>query len=115
MVDATITGIQRGTITMDRNFQVEGVEFLRLPGHTPGLMGTMVHLGDETVIFTSDLADVSANYEEERPLGVRLLWDRGDWFDSLRRVKDLERRHDADVVYGHEPSQVDAVTAGWPR
>jgi glyoxylase-like metal-dependent hydrolase (beta-lactamase superfamily II) len=92
----------------------EDIEFLHLPGHTPGLLGLRVELEDAgTLIFTSDLADSADNYERMQPMGPGLIWDRRSWFDSLRRIHDLERRTDAEVVFGHDTDQIEAVGDGW--
>lgn len=96
----------------DRESHFEDVEFVRFPGHTPGLTGTMIHLEDETLVFTGDEIYQAENYEEEMPLGAGLLWSQRHWFETLQRIKDLERRHDAEVVYGHDPDQYEALS-GW--
>lgn len=100
----------------DREVHFEGIEFLRLPGHTPGFCGTVVHLDDPgPVILAGDVIFQAANYEDEVPLGVALLWDSGEWYQSLQRIKDLEREYDAEcVVYGHDRDQLEAIGDGWP-
>jgi len=99
----------------DRVEPFEDIELLRLPGHAPGLFGMLVLLdGYGSVLFGSDVAELAAHYEAERPLGASLLRDRQAWEDSIRWLKDLERRHDAEVVFGHDPDQLERVLAGWP-
>lgn len=99
----------------DRTSFFEDVQFLHLPGHTPGLMGTMIHLdGYGTVIFTGDEAYLRANYDDERPLGAGLLWSRQHWQESLRLLKHLEREHDADVFCGHAPEDAARLEEGLP-
>lgn len=96
----------------DRETHFEDVEFVRFPGHTPGMTGTMIHLDGETLVFAGDEIYQAENYEDEVPLGAGLLWSHRHWFESLQRIKDLERRHDAEVVYGHDPEQF-AAFDGW--
>lgn len=92
----------------------EDIEFIHSPGHSPGLLSTMIHLDNgQTVIFTGDEAYMARNYENEEPLGAGLLWDRQDWMTSLYHLKDLERRHDAEMVFGHPPGQIDDIRDGW--
>jgi glyoxylase-like metal-dependent hydrolase (beta-lactamase superfamily II) len=99
----------------ERETPLEDLELLHLPGHTPGMLGTMLHLDDAgTLLFTSDLADVAANYRKEWPMGPGLLWNRQAWLDSVRTAKELERRHDAEVVYGHDHDQFEGMLEGWP-
>ncbi len=98
----------------DREQHFEGVEFVRFPGHTPGLTGTVIHIDDEgTLVLTGDQVYMADNFEDEIPLGAHLLWGKTEWVDSLRRIKALERRHDAEVVYGHDPEQFEAMQPGW--
>jgi len=102
-------------VARDRSSYFEDIEFLHLPGHTPGLMGTKIDLdGHGTVIFTGDQAYSRANYHRERPLGAGLLWSRQDWLESLRFLKDLERRHDAEVFVGHDGDDAKRIEDGLP-
>ena len=98
----------------DRAEPFASVELVRLPGHAPGLLGLLVHLDETTLLFGSDVAELAVNYEEERPLGAGLLRDRQAWEESIRTLKELEGRHDAEVVYGHDPDQRERIEAGWP-
>ncbi|SFS86932.1 N-acyl homoserine lactonase family protein [Halostagnicola kamekurae] len=102
-------------IHRDRTTFFEDIEFIRLPGHTPGLMGTMIHLDDYgTAIFAGDEVYMRENYDNEVPLGAGLLWSQRHWHDSLTRLKELERRHDADVFCGHAPVDAERLTGGLP-
>jgi glyoxylase-like metal-dependent hydrolase (beta-lactamase superfamily II) len=93
----------------------EGVEVHRLLGHTPGLFGLVVHLDSgPTLLVTSDVADLAANYEDGVPPGPGILTDREAWQRSRQRLRALEREHDATVLYGHDPGQRDLLERGWP-
>jgi N-acyl homoserine lactone hydrolase len=99
----------------NRETHFEDVEFVHLPGHTPGLMGTVVHLDDAgTLAFAGDEIYQTENYDDEVPLGAGLLWSHRHWFDSLQKLKEIERKHDAEVVYGHDPGQFEEIQGGWP-
>ncbi|MCU4926775.1 N-acyl homoserine lactonase family protein [Halobacteria archaeon AArc-dxtr1] len=88
----------------DRAHAFEGIEFVRLPGHTPGLLGVVLELdGTGTVVLAGDQAFLRANYEDEHPMGGDLLWSKRDWFESLRRVRKIARRQNATVICGHDP------------
>lgn len=100
-------------VSLDRESHFDGIEFVHLPGHTPGTMGLRVELADETLVFTSDLVEEEANYAQQRPPGPGLVWNREVWMESLKRVKDELRRTDAEVVFGHDPEQLDAILDGW--
>lgn len=86
-----------------------GIEFLHLPGHTPGLLGLQVELADETLLVAGDEAYMRTNYDHELPLGAGLLWDKRAWYESLRWLKDRERQHDAVVVCGHEAEDAERL------
>lgn len=94
---------------------LEGVELLHLPGHTPGLLGAQIHLEGQSVLIAGDEAFYRENYEAGRAMGASLLSSKRDWFDSLQRLKALERRHDAEVLFGHDLEQFREVRDGWPR
>jgi glyoxylase-like metal-dependent hydrolase (beta-lactamase superfamily II) len=83
------------------------------PGHTPGLMGLSVDLeNDDTLLFTSDECLQQANYEGH-PMGGVLLNQRADWFNSLHRIYEIERTHDATVYMGHDLNQFEAFPNSW--
>jgi glyoxylase-like metal-dependent hydrolase (beta-lactamase superfamily II) len=98
----------------DREQHFEGIEFIRLPGHSPGLLATKIDLdGYGTVIFTGDVIDVAANYHDEHPPGPGFLRNRSDWEASLHTLQDLQRRHDAELIFGHDPDQLERILEGW--
>lgn len=92
----------------------EDIEWLFTPGHSPGLLSTIVHLDDgHSIIFTSDESYTETNYVDEVPLGAGLLWNKQIWLENLHFLKDLERRYDAEVVFGHDPDQFAEIEDGW--
>ena len=42
-------------------------------------------------------------------MGVSLLYDNRAWAESLRKLKDIERRTGATVIYGHDPDQFERL------
>ncbi|WP_137289794.1 N-acyl homoserine lactonase family protein [Natronorubrum halophilum] len=94
----------------DREQHFEDLEFVHLPGHTPGLLGVRLELDDAgTVILAGDQAYTRVNYRDEWPMGGQLLWSKRHWLESLRTVKDLERRHDATVICGHDGDDLETL------
>ena len=101
-------------IHRDREAHFTDLEFVRFPGHTPGLTGSVIHLdSDGTVVFTGDQVYMDENYEEGTPLGGPLVWGKTEWTESMNRIRELERRHDAEVVFGHDPAQFESIRPGW--
>ncbi|MFB6131950.1 MAG: N-acyl homoserine lactonase family protein [Halanaeroarchaeum sp.] len=89
----------------------EGIELLHLPGHTPGLMGAVVDLGDETVVVIGDQADIKLNYEAGIPMSGSMLWNKAAWERSHRQVKAIADREDALVVAGHDEEDLEQLRA----
>lgn len=90
-----------------------GFRLLHLPGHTPGLLGARIETTDETVVIAGDEAYVAANYEDGVPLGPGLLWSEPAWRRSRRRLREIERRTNADVVFGHDLEAFEAGPTRW--
>ncbi len=88
---------------------VDGIELLHVPGHTPGLLGAHVERDGEDLLVAGDAAFLAANYEAERSMGASLLYDSRAAADSVAFLKDVERRHDARVLYGHDPEQFERL------
>ena len=96
-----------------RHRLVDGIDLLHLPGHTPGLLGAHVQRSDATdVLIAGDEAFLEENYTEGRSMGASLLYDSRAWAESRQRLSELERRHDARVIYGHDPEQFERIRGG---
>ncbi|UIO98708.1 N-acyl homoserine lactonase family protein [Halobaculum sp. CBA1158] len=89
-------------INRHRHTLADGFELLHLPGHTPGLLGARVDTDDGTLLIAGDECYVDANYAEGAPLGPGLLWSEPDWRESLETLREIQRRTDAEVLYGHD-------------
>lgn len=83
----------------------ENLEFVHLPGHTPGLLGLQLE-DSGTLLLAGDEAYVRKNYEDAVPLGAGLLWSNPHWQGSLRELRDRQRRHDATVICGHDEADL---------
>ncbi|AGB36446.1 N-acyl homoserine lactonase family protein [Natronococcus occultus] len=94
----------------DREQRFRDLELVRLPGHTPGLLGVRLELEDAgTVLIAGDQAYVRENYEDEHPMGGSLLWSKRAWFESLRLLEEEQRRHDATIVCGHDERDLERL------
>jgi N-acyl homoserine lactone hydrolase len=94
----------------DREQRFRDLEFVRLPGHTPGLLGVRLDLEDAgTVVIAGDQAYVRENYEDEHPMGGSLLWCKRAWFESHRLLEAEQRRHDATIVCGHDQRDLETL------
>jgi glyoxylase-like metal-dependent hydrolase (beta-lactamase superfamily II) len=97
-----------------RHAFAQDVELLHLPGHTPGMLGARFDLdaGAGTVLFTGDLVYDSANWAGAS-LTAGLLSDSRAWRESLESVRDIARRTNADVLFGHDRERFASVGNGW--
>jgi glyoxylase-like metal-dependent hydrolase (beta-lactamase superfamily II) len=95
----------------DRTSPFEGIEFIRCPGHTPGMVATVVHCDDPgTIVFAGDASHLAFNYENEHPIGGALIDDKHAWVESVRRLRELEREYDAEhVIFGHDTEQFERL------
>ena len=92
-----------------RHHLVDGVELLHVPGHTPGLLGALVEREGGSLLVAGDAAFLEENYENERSMGASLLYDSRAAADSIEFLKNVERRHDARVIYGHDHDQFERI------
>lgn len=82
-----------------------------MPGHTPGLMTMQVETQNSGhFMFTSDLYHVRDLFEQDLTQGW-LGRDSNAWYRSHRWMKQLQRRFDATMVYGHDASVLEELTA----
>jgi N-acyl homoserine lactone hydrolase len=99
-----LDGIKFEPVTGDTPL-ADDLELLWLPGHTAGLLGVMVHLQNSgTIIFMSDAAYVSENYGPPSRL-PGILHDSVAFKASIEKVRWLERRYNAKVIFGHDLKQ----------
>jgi N-acyl homoserine lactone hydrolase len=100
-------------IDQSRYQLLDGIELLHVPGHTPGSLGALIQRENaENVLIAGDVAFLEANYEAGRSMGASLLTDSRACEESRRFLQDLERRHDARVIYGHDPDQFERIRGG---
>jgi glyoxylase-like metal-dependent hydrolase (beta-lactamase superfamily II) len=87
---------------------VPGVRAIRFPGHTPGQIVTDVTVGQKQIVLASDAMHYYAEVERDRPF--YLFTDMELLFDSYQALRDLDSRHDVEVVPGHDPAVVARYT-----
>jgi glyoxylase-like metal-dependent hydrolase (beta-lactamase superfamily II) len=88
---------------VDKDFELApGVEIITLPGHTPGLLGVIVHLEkDGTLIFPQDALYTRENYgPPAKASGI--MYDTLAFFDSVEKVREYAKKYDARVMFSHD-------------
>jgi glyoxylase-like metal-dependent hydrolase (beta-lactamase superfamily II) len=88
----------------------DGLIVRHMPGHTPGLLTMQVPTQNSGVfMLNSDLYHVRDVFEQDLTQGW-LGRDSHDWHRSHRWMKQLQRRYDATMVYGHDASVLEELT-----
>ncbi len=83
-------------------FLTPEIEVITLPGHTPGLLGLVVHLKQEGVlIFPQDCLYTAANYGPPiKQAGI--VADQERYLQSVEKIRMLEEKYKAQVIFGHD-------------
>lgn len=81
---------------------VPGVELITLPGHTPGILGLVVHLKNEgTLIFPQDAVYDRRNYgPPAKASGI--VYDSIAFFNSIEKVRNYAKKYNAKVMFSHD-------------
>lgn len=78
------------------------VELISLPGHTPGLLGLMVHLENEgTLIFPADALYTQENYGPPTKMSG-IIYDSVAFRASIEKIRALQEKHNAKVMFSHD-------------
>lgn len=87
---------------VDSDFELApGVEVVCLPGHTPNLLGLVVHLDGGTIILPQDCVYTSEIYGPPAKMSG-LLYDSIAFLNSVEKVRRLQKKYDAKVFYAHD-------------
>lgn len=87
---------------VDRDFEIApGVEVVCLPGHTPNLLGLVVHLDGGTVILPQDCVYTSEIYGPPSKMSG-LLYDSIAFMNSVEKVRALQKKYNAQVFFAHD-------------
>ena len=88
---------------VDEDFELApGVEIITLPGHTPGLLGVIIHLEkDGTLIFPQDAVYTKENYgPPAKSSGI--VYDSLAFFSSIEKVRKYAKKYNARVIFSHD-------------
>lgn len=100
-------------IHIDEKLLCDGIKLHSFSGHTPGLLVTSIELEEEgTLLFTGDQIARRENYGGHPP-GAGLLNQRDQWFESLYAIREIARRENATVLFGHDLDQFKNFPDKW--
>jgi glyoxylase-like metal-dependent hydrolase (beta-lactamase superfamily II) len=80
---------------------VPGIEVINLPGHTPALLGLVLHLPSGVVILPQDCIYSSEIYGPPARLSG-LLYDSIAFLKSIEKVRALQKKYNAKVIFAHD-------------
>lgn len=86
----------------------EGVDLVLLEGHTPGIIGLVLHLESGTVIFPSDAFYTALNYgPPARTPGI--IYDSLGFDRAAKKLQRLEGGFGAKIIFPHDPEQFQSL------
>ncbi len=75
-------------------------------------MSLQVDLADSgTWIFTSDSLYLKESYGPP-PIAAGIVYDTVAWFKSVEKIREIEQRTNATVVFGHSADQIRELQTG---
>jgi len=88
---------------IENDFEIaQNINIINLPGHTPGLLGLVIHLKKEgTFILPQDCIYTEAVFGPPAKASG-LLYDSINYFKSIEKVRDLGKRHNAKIIFAHD-------------
>ena len=93
--DANYHRIQRETVLC------HGLLLIPTPGHVPGHLSALITIDGQSVILAAD----AINRASEPGEGFHDAMDPATAATSAARLLELQRLHDATMIYGHDPDQ----------
>jgi N-acyl homoserine lactone hydrolase len=101
-------GLDFETVSGDTDF-LPGIRLIQTPGHTPGCMSMQVELPDTgTMIFTSDAVYMGDSYGPPATPAA-IVNDMGQFFSSVEKLRGIQEKTNAQMVFGHDPDQIHQV------
>lgn len=101
-----LEGIGYRLLTEDTKLADDVVLFIQR-GHTPGVVGMMLHAESGTYIFTSDGIYSSRNYGPPIHL-PGLCYDPVGYVESLKKVAAFKEQYNAQIIFSHDVEDIDA-------
>jgi len=81
-----------------------GIEIITLRGHTPEVLGLVVHLNSCTYIFPSDGIYMAPNYGS-RINQSDIFYDNLSCLESIEKVRKLNEKSHSRIMYSHDMEQ----------
>lgn len=102
-VDFETEGVSYQFINEDQEL-FEGVELAIFEGHTPGVIGMILHCEDKTYIFPSDAVTSQINYGP--PIVYpSMIADSVGFVKAVEKLRKLQKKYNAEIIFSHDPWQ----------
>ena len=82
----------------------EGIEIVTLEGHTPGILGLVLHLKSGVYIFPSDAVYTARNYGPPEAV-PGIINDTLGFRRSIAKLRKLQKKYNASIIFPHDPQQ----------
>lgn len=79
-----------------------GIEVLLFSGHTPAVLGLILHCEEKTYIFPSDAVTSSLNYGPPTRMPGS-AYDSMGFVKSVERLHKLQKKYNAEIIFQHDP------------
>lgn len=80
----------------------DGIEMLLFEGHTPRVIGLIVHLDSGTYILPSDAIASGKGYYEPTTKPAT-IYDTLGYARTIKRIRYLEKKYNAKIIFPHDP------------
>lgn len=82
----------------------KGVDLITLEGHTPGLLGLLLHLKSGSYLFPSDTVYMEKNYGPPSIL-PGIIYDSLGFERSIKKLNRLQDEYHAKIIFPHDYKQ----------
>ena len=80
----------------------DDIQLISLPGHTPGILGLMIHLENEgTLIFPADALYTQENYGPPTKMSG-IVYDSVSFRASIEKIRALQKKYNAKIMFSHD-------------
>ncbi len=82
-------------------------KLIMFEGHTPSVVGVMLHLESGTYIFPSDSMNMKVNYGPPPfdPISPAQIYDSLGYRRTLAKLEQLQRKYNATIIYPHDSGE----------
>ena len=106
-VNFEVEGVEYNLISEDMEL-APGIDLIHLDGHTPGIIGMILHLESGVYIFPSDAINSSLNFGPPI-IQPGLVYDTRAVVKTTERLRTLQKQYNAAIIFPHDPWQFNEI------